>query len=93
MADLLECSVPQQVDAMCLDTEIHDVHMIGVTVNGVPRSFPEGSTVQTVVESEGYDPKRIAVEVNMDIIPRGTYPGTEIHNGDRIEVVSFVGGG
>ena len=40
-----------------------------------------------------YDPKRIAVERNGDIVPKAQYPDTVLEDGDSVEVVSFVGGG
>ena len=66
---------------------------MNVTVNGIEKKYPEGTTVLSLVESEGMDPQRVAVEIDMDIVPRKTYSDREITNGEKIEIVSFVGGG
>ncbi len=67
--------------------------MLDVTVNGVEKSYSEGTKVADILRSEGYDAGRVAVEINLNIIPKGTFSEKEIQNGDRIEIVSFVGGG
>lgn len=46
-----------------------------------------------LIEEKKFNPKRIAVEINGEIIKRGTYADTEINNGDKVEIVCFVGGG
>ena len=53
----------------------------------------EGSTVSDVLESLGFKDGRIAVELNGDICVRAQHATTLLHEGDRLEVVSFVGGG
>ena len=45
------------------------------------------------LDENGFDAKRIAVELNGEILPKSKYPQTTLTNGDRVEIVSFVGGG
>ena len=52
-----------------------------------------GKTIAEYLATTKYDPRRIAVERNGDIVPKAQYPSTVLQNGDSVEVVSFVGGG
>ena len=52
-----------------------------------------GQTVAAYLASAGYDPLRVAVERNGDIVPKSQYGTVVLADGDRVEVVSFVGGG
>ena len=52
-----------------------------------------GRTVAEYLEESGYDIKRVAVELNGDILPKAQYDSTVLYDGDSVEVVSFVGGG
>ena len=52
-----------------------------------------GKTVAECLATTNYDPKRIAVERNGDIVPKSQYGETVLQDGDSVEVVSFVGGG
>ena len=52
-----------------------------------------GKTLAEYLETTSYNPKRIAVECNGDIVPKSQYGETILHDGDTVEVVSFVGGG
>lgn len=63
-----------------------------VKVNGDITSF-DGKTVTELLAENGYDPKRVAVELNLDILPKSHYDSTVLKDGDSVEVVSFVGGG
>lgn len=63
-----------------------------VTVNGEQQVFAEGSMLE-LLEQLGIDPRRVAVELNLDILPKGEYGTTFLNEGDRIEIVQFVGGG
>lgn len=63
-----------------------------VTVNGEKRDS-EGGTILDYLISYGYDIKRVAVEFNGNILPKGDYDKTVLSDGDKIEIVSFVGGG
>lgn len=52
-----------------------------------------GKTLTQYLQTTDYDPKRIAVERNGDIVPRAQYGETLLNDGDSIEIVCFVGGG
>jgi thiamine biosynthesis protein ThiS len=63
-------------------------------INGEQREFPgEQLTLAALVEQLGMKSDRVAVELNRDIVPRDRWPETSLHDGDRLEVVHFVGGG
>lgn len=64
-----------------------------VRVNGEDRRLPEGSTVASLLETMGLDASRVAVEIDGDICPRSSFSERRISGGEKIEVVSFVGGG
>ena len=63
-----------------------------VKVNGEALDIA-GKTLAGYLADTNYDPKRIAVERNGDIVPRARYGETVLKEGDSVEVVSFVGGG
>lgn len=62
-------------------------------INGESREFAEGLFLTALVESLGMKPERLAIELNHDIVPRALWPETTLHDGDRLEIVHFVGGG
>jgi thiamine biosynthesis protein ThiS len=67
-----------------------------LSINGEDRIFPDSSTSLTLtalVESLGMKPDRVAVELNREIAPRDRWPQIELKEGDRLEIVHFVGGG
>ena len=66
---------------------------IDVVVNGKPRTVAEGSTVLALLGELGLANKRVAVERNLEVIPRALHATTILTDGDRLEVVTFVGGG
>lgn len=63
-----------------------------VKVNGTERDIA-GKTILEFLAGTEYDPKRIAVERNQDIVFKSQYGDTVLENGDTLEIVSFVGGG
>ena len=63
-----------------------------VKINGEEVNMA-GKTLAEYLASTNYDPKRIAVERNGDIVPKAKYGETVLQDGDNIEIVSFVGGG
>jgi len=67
--------------------------MITITVNGKQQAFSAPLTVLALLESLNLDPGRVAVEHNLAILPRARYADTCLADGDRLEVVHFVGGG
>ena len=62
-------------------------------VNGQPREFDAPMTVASLVEALGLDARNVAIERNLEIVPRSTYGLTTLGEGDRLEIVNFVGGG
>ena len=62
-------------------------------INGEPRQFFASMTVAALVETLGYAGKRIAVERNGEIVPRGRHAEVTLADDDRIEIVVAVGGG
>lgn len=67
--------------------------MIQVTVNGENREMPENSTVAHLVESLELTGKRIAVELNGEIVPKSQHSTTQLPTGANLEIVVAVGGG
>ena len=63
-----------------------------VKINGEELNIA-GKTVTEYLQATSYDPRRIAVERNGDIVPRSLYSDTVLKDGDSVEIVSFVGGG
>lgn len=63
-----------------------------IKINGEDREI-SSKTVIDLLESLGIDPKRVAVELNMEILPKVEYSEKTIADGDKIEIVHFVGGG
>lgn len=64
-----------------------------LTVNGESAEVREGSCVAELLEQFQIKPDRVAVEVNLDIIPKASYGSHVLNAGDRVEIVQFVGGG
>ena len=62
-------------------------------INGSDREVPEGQPLVQLLASLGLPPARVAVERNGEIVPRNAYPRMVLAEGDRIEIVQFVGGG
>ena len=64
-----------------------------ITVNGKQIQLTSGMSVADYLEQNNYQIKRIAVELNEEILPKYSYSDTMLKDGDRLEVVTFVGGG
>ena len=64
-----------------------------ISVNGEQREFSDVDSVAGLVAALGLDVRKVAVERNLEIVPRSTYDATPITEGDRIEIVTFIGGG
>lgn len=64
-----------------------------LTINGEERSFDGVADVAGLVRALGLDARKVAVELNLEIVPRSTYGGARLSDGDRLEIVQFVGGG
>lgn len=74
-------------------TPSQDALPMQLTVNGEPRTFPAPLSVAGLVEHLGLTGKRIAVERNGEIVPRGRHAETTLAEGDVLEIVVAVGGG
>jgi sulfur carrier protein len=66
---------------------------IEVTINGESRRIPEGTTVAGLLLELGKEPRYLAVEKNMELIPRSQHGGCVLSSNDQIEIVTLVGGG
>lgn len=64
-----------------------------VTVNGEPVQAPLGCSVADLVALMSLDTRKLAVERNLEIVPRSQYAATRLHANDQLEIVQFVGGG
>jgi thiamine biosynthesis protein ThiS len=62
-------------------------------INDEQREFPDGLTVAVLIAHLGMKPDRVAVELNLEIVPRTLWEATPLKDGDKLEVVHFVGGG
>jgi len=66
---------------------------LALTVNGEPRRLAGPLSVAGLIAALGLDARKVAVERNLAIVPRSTYAGTMLADGDRLEIVHFIGGG
>ena len=64
-----------------------------ITVNGEERRFQAPMNVMELLAALELEPKKIAVERNLEIVPRSLFDETALADGDAIEIVQFVGGG
>lgn len=64
-----------------------------LTVNGEGRDLPGGSSVADLLAEIGLAARKVAVERNLEIVPRSQYATTLLADGDAIEIVHFIGGG
>ncbi|MGH6827694.1 MAG: sulfur carrier protein ThiS, partial [Rhizomicrobium sp.] len=64
-----------------------------VTLNGEALSLERGLTIKSLLQGMGLDPAKIAVERNLKIVPRSSYEEEIVAEGDRFEIVHFIGGG
>jgi thiamine biosynthesis protein ThiS len=66
---------------------------LNLTVNGEALDFERPLTVSGLVERLGLDMRKVAVELNREIVPRSTYAAVALQSGDVLEIVHFIGGG
>lgn len=64
-----------------------------IQVNGEPRDVPDSVTLGGLVRHLSLAPERLAIELNQRVVRRADWPDTILHEGDRVEIVHFVGGG
>jgi len=66
---------------------------LSLTVNGEARKFAGPLTVAGLAQALGLDTRKVAVELNREIVPRSTYAQVPLRGGDILEIVHFIGGG
>ena len=66
---------------------------MNLQINGEPKTFDKSLTLAALIDSLGMKPDRVAVELNREIAPRASWSETTLKDGDRLEIVHFVGGG
>ena len=66
---------------------------IDVSVNGRPMRLPAGSTLAQLLDTLSLDRARVAVELNLRVVPRAEHASLHLNHGDTLEIVTFVGGG
>jgi thiamine biosynthesis protein ThiS len=64
-----------------------------ITINGERRDVPDALTVSALLEHLGMSASRVAIECNLDILPRTRWQETRVQANDNFEIVQFVGGG
>lgn len=64
-----------------------------ILLNGAPRIVPPGCTIAGLLHEAGHGERRVAVEVNGEIVPRSAHAGRALAAGDRVEIVQALGGG
>ncbi len=64
-----------------------------IQLNGEPRTLADAQTVSGLLQSAGLDGRRVAVEVNGEVVPRSQHASRTLANGDRIEIIQAIGGG
>jgi sulfur carrier protein len=62
-------------------------------INGEERTLSGAGDIAAMVAELGLDARKVAVELNLEIVPRSLYAATVLSDGDRIEIVHFIGGG
>jgi thiamine biosynthesis protein ThiS len=69
------------------------VTSIRLSVNGEAREMTTGASVAALIDTLGLDTRKVAVELNREIVPRSTYAACVLADGDALEIVHFIGGG
>lgn len=64
-----------------------------IVINGERREIPDGLSVAALIEHLGMPLERVALERNLDLLPRGRWKETQVQANDSYEIVHFVGGG
>ena len=64
-----------------------------IQVNGQPREIDADATVARLLDHLGVSQPHVAVELNLEVVPRAAHAQTRLREGDRVEVVTLVGGG
>jgi thiamine biosynthesis protein ThiS len=64
-----------------------------IKLNGEAKELGEGTTLLALIEQLALAPERLAVELNREVVRRADWQGVQLSEGDRVEIVHFVGGG
>ncbi len=67
--------------------------MIEITINGDPHKIGKGQNLVKLLQDLKLDPTKVAVERNLEIVPKTTYQNVKLLDNDRLEIVHFIGGG
>ena len=67
--------------------------MMNVTINGEARNLDAGTSIEQLITLLGLQGRRLAVELNLDLVPRGEYAQRLLKDGDVVEIVQAIGGG
>ena len=67
--------------------------MLEITINGQPRAFEPPMTLSQLLEELAMQSQNVAVEVNLELVPRANHADFEINPGDELEIVTLAGGG
>jgi thiazole synthase len=66
---------------------------VTISLNGAPHELALPLSLAALLDQLGIDPRRVAVEHNLVVVKRADYSDVEVHEGDTVEIVNFVGGG
>ena len=64
-----------------------------ITINGIDHTISEGISITALMKDLQIDPRKVAIEQNLCIVPANEYAETYLNDGDILEVVQFIGGG
>ena len=71
----------------------YNARMPTIQLNGETRQMPAATSVAALLEAAGYAERRVAVEINREIVPKSLHRDRLLHDGDRVEIVHALGGG
>jgi thiamine biosynthesis protein ThiS len=64
-----------------------------IALNGESRAIPDGLTVEGLLRHLNIETRKVAVERNLEIVPKSSFATTQVTEGDQVEIVHFIGGG
>ena len=64
-----------------------------IQLNGQPREIAAGTTLAALLDDAGYGGRKVAVEVNLSVVPRSQHGSQVLADGDRVEIIHAIGGG
>jgi thiamine biosynthesis protein ThiS len=82
-----------QARALLKPSTIATIPLVKLHINGEILNYSGPLTLAALVSEMGFKPDRVAVELNLMIVPRDLWSQTSLNDGDRLEIVHFVGGG